>query len=218
MYNREFDFGSPDPVPSIEPIAAGAVVLRAFALPFIDFFKPVVDTLDVQQSFQNRVTPSGMTMSVAMTNLGKLGWMTDHRGYRYTEYDPASGQPWPAMPESFARFATSAAAAAGYARFDPDACLVNCYVPGARLALHQDRDELDLHAPIVSVSMGIPATFLFGGMKRTDIPLKIPLFHGDVVVWGGASRLRYHGVMAIRECAHPVFGRKRINLTFRKAG
>jgi len=162
-------------------------------------------------------TPSGLRMSVAMSNCGALGWVTDRAGYRYTSADPSTGRPWPAMPASFRDLARRAALAAGFEAFAPDACLVNRYAPGARMGLHQDRNERDLAAPIVSVSLGLPATFLFGGLARGDRPVRVALVHGDVVVWGGPARLRFHGVLPVREGTHPVTGASRINLTFRKA-
>ncbi len=163
------------------------------------------------------VTPGGRPMSVRMSNCGPVGWVSDRGGYRYSAVDPLSGRPWPAMPEDFARLAARAAAAAGYAGFAPDACLINLYEPGARMALHQDRDEMDFSAPIVSLSLGLPAVFLWGGAARTDKAARIELHSGDVVVWGGAARLNFHGVLALREGVHPLAGRRRINLTFRKA-
>jgi len=163
-------------------------------------------------------TPGGHTMSVAMTNCGDLGWVTDRRGYRYQSLDPLSGEPWPAMREAFRAVATEAAAEAGYANFRSDACLINRYEPGARLTLHQDRNERDMCAPIVSVSLGLPATFLFGGAQRRDRPRRMRLDHGDVVVWGGPTRLFFHGVEALDDGWHAATGRCRINLTFRKAG
>jgi alkylated DNA repair protein (DNA oxidative demethylase) len=157
-------------------------------------------------------------MSVAMTNCGRAGWITDRRGYRYAAGDPETGRPWPAMPQAFAQLAGEAAKAAGFEDFEPDACLVNRYQPGSRLSLHQDKDERDYTAPIVSVSLGMRATFLFGGQRRTDPTVKVPLYHGDVVVWGGADRLRYHGVMPLGDEPHALLGGQRINFTFRKAG
>lgn len=157
-------------------------------------------------------------MSVAMTTCGELGWVIDRTGYRYDPRDPDSGQPWPNMPTSFLRLATSAAAEAGYNSFTPDACLVNQYEPGTKLSLHQDKDERDFKQPIVSVSLGIPATFLFGGKNRGDPTQRLRLHHGDVVVWGGPARLRYHGVAPLKDAVHPLLGKRRINLTFRKAG
>jgi alkylated DNA repair protein (DNA oxidative demethylase) len=156
-------------------------------------------------------------MSVAMTNCGAVGWVSDRSGYRYDRVDPDTGRPWPPMPASFLRVALAAAAAAGFVDYAPDVCLINRYVPGARLSLHQDRNELDDEAPIVSVSLGLPAVFLFGGLKRTDRCARVPLAHGDVVVWGGPARMRFHGVLPIAAGEHPAVGRERINLTFRTA-
>ena len=164
------------------------------------------------------VTPGGLTMSVAMTNCGALGWVTDRRGYRYSALDPESDLPWPALPASFRRLAQDAAAVAGYAAFEPDACLVNRYEPGAKLSLHQDADERDFTQPIVSVSLGVPATFLFGGLRRADKTQRIALADGDVVVWGGPARMRFHGVLPLKDGQHSRLGAQRINLTFRKAG
>jgi alkylated DNA repair protein (DNA oxidative demethylase) len=163
------------------------------------------------------VTPGGYSMSVAMTNCGQAGWVTDRKGYRYTSCDPANNRPWPALPDIFASLAENAARAAGFAEFNPDACLINRYEPGARLTLHQDKNEADFTAPIVSLSLGLPAVFLFGGLNRRDRPDRILLNHGDALVWGGPARLVYHGVMPLKEGHHPYLGRQRINLTFRKA-
>ena len=197
-------------------LADGAVVLGGFALPFdaplVEAFQRVVD----QAPFRNMLTPGGRRMSVAMTNCGTVGWVSDRAGYRYSAHDPESGRPWPPMPESFRNLATRAAEKAGFAGFEPDACLVNRYEPGTRLSLHQDKDEKDFDAPIVSASLGLSAVFLFGGMHRSDPPQRIRLVHGDVVVWGGPSRLRYHGVLPLEDGDHPLLGRYRINLTFRK--
>jgi alkylated DNA repair protein (DNA oxidative demethylase) len=180
--------------------------------------------------FRQMVTPGGRRMSVALTNCGELGWTSDRRGYRYTSHDPDSGDPWPPMPASFLRLATRCAIEAGFEGFEPDACLINRYEPGARLSLHRDQDERDFDAPIVSMSLGLGAVFLFGGHSRSDRPLRVLLEHGDVVVWGGVDRLRYHGVMPLKEATeaeatqalfddtrHPLLLRHRINLTFRKA-
>ena len=163
------------------------------------------------------VTPGGHQMSVAMTNCGALGWVTDRTGYRYDGNDPETGKPWPAMPAAFCRLAGQAAAQAGFFEFSPDACLINRYQPGARMSLHQDKDEDDFGAPIVSVSLGLPAIFLFGGLKRSDKPRRFRLQHGDVVVWGGPARLAFHGVAPLADGEHALIGRQRINLTFRKA-
>jgi DNA oxidative demethylase len=166
--------------------------------------------------FRHMVTPGGHTMSVAMTNCGKAGWVTDRRGYRYDGIDPESGKPWPEMPPVLRDLAGRAARQAGFGDFSPDACLVNRYEPGAKMSLHQDKDELDLGAPIVSVSLGLPATFMFGGLARSDKPQRYRLEHGDIAVWGGPARLAFHGVAPLADGEHPLLGRQRINLTFRK--
>ncbi|HZS82633.1 MAG TPA: DNA oxidative demethylase AlkB [Stellaceae bacterium] len=203
--------------PGREAIVEGAVVLRGFALPEADRLAAAVAVVAVAAPFRRMVTPGGYAMSVAMTNCGEAGWVTDRRGYRYQATDPETGRPWPALPEAFRRLAADAAATAGFAGFVPDACLVNRYAPGAKLSLHQDRNERDYAQPIVSVSLGLPATFLFGGERRSDRPRRIRLEHGDVVVWGGPARMAFHGVEAPVEGEHPLTGSFRINLTFRKA-
>lgn len=195
-----------------------AVVLRGFALPLEDALLAGVDAVTAQAPFRHMETPGGYTMSVALTNCGRLGWTSDARGYRYSPMDPLSGQPWPAMPEAFVQLARAAAAEAGFPGFEPDACLVNRYEPGSRLSLHQDRNERDYSAPIVSVSLGMPAVFLFGGDERGDKASRTPLLHGDVVVWGGVDRLRYHGILPMKDLPHPRLGSLRINFTIRKAG
>lgn len=200
-----------------EAIAEGAVLLRGFARRFEGDLIPALRDIVAQAPFRHMSTPGGHQMSVAMTNCGTAGWVTDHTGYRYDGIDPDSGQPWPAMPAVFRELAGKAAAEAGFAGFSPDACLINRYEPGARMSLHQDRDEQDYSAPIVSVSLGIPAIFLFGGLKRSDKPRRFRLTHGDVVVWGGPSRLFFHGVAPLADGEHALLGRQRINLTFRKA-
>jgi len=167
--------------------------------------------------FRHMITPGGFIMSVAMTNCG-LGWVTDRKGYRYTSHDPISNQTWPAIPDSFKKLARAAAAEAGFMNFEPDACLINRYNIGGRMSLHQDKNEQDFSQPVVSVSLGLPAVFQFGGFERADKTIRIPLNHGDVVVWGGEARLRYHGVLPLKTNYHPAFGDYRINITFRKAG
>lgn len=168
--------------------------------------------------FRNMITPGGFRMSVAMSNCGSLGWLTDRTGYRYSEIDPETAHAWPEMPQDFRILAECAANEAGFPNFVPDACLINRYQPGTKLSLHQDKDEHDFTQPIVSVSLGLPATFLFGGLERAGRVVRIPLVHGDVVVWGGPARLRYHGVSPLQDGEHPLLGRVRYNLTFRKAG
>ena len=164
------------------------------------------------------VTPGGFTMSAALSSCGELGWTTDAHGYRYSPLDPRSQQPWPVMPDTLRQLAVAAATEAGFSGFQPDACLINRYVPGAKMSLHQDKNERSYSAPVVSVSLGLPAIFLFGGHARSDKTQKVSLFHGDVVVWGGVDRLRFHGVMPIKDGVHPIMGPQRINLTFRTAG
>jgi DNA oxidative demethylase len=199
------------------PLAPGAVVLGRFARALERPLLAAVNAVVERAPFRHMVTPGGHRMSIAMTNCGIAGWVTDASGYRYTGHDPESGRPWPAMPQVLADLATRAAARAGYDGFMADACLINRYDPGARLSLHQDRNERDLDAPIVSVSLGLPAVFLWGGARRADTPRRVPLWHGDVVVWGGPSRLRFHGVLPLEDGEHPLLGRCRINLTFRRA-
>jgi alkylated DNA repair protein (DNA oxidative demethylase) len=201
-----------------ETIGEQALVLRDFALPHAPALLAALAEVEAASPFRRMTTPGGFTMSVALTGCGRLGWTSDRSGYRYSPVDPLTGAPWPPLPEAFLRVARSAADAAGFAGFEPDACLVNRYEPGARLALHQDKDERDLAQPIVSVSLGLPAVFLFGGARRADRPARVRLAHGDVVVWGGASRLRFHGVAPLREGFHEALGARRVNLTFRKAG
>jgi alkylated DNA repair protein (DNA oxidative demethylase) len=191
--------------------------LRGFALPFEREIGAGVAAVSAAAPFRHMRTPGGFSMSVAMTNCGAFGWVSDPTGYRYSPTDPQTGVAWPAMPAAFAELATRAAAAAGFPDFVPDACLVNRYEPGARLTLHQDKDERDFGAPIVSVSLGVPAVFLFGGSKRNDRPQRVPLEHGDVVVWGGPARLRYHGVAKLEESRHAFADNARINLTLRRA-
>jgi len=198
-------------------LCEGAAALRGFALPFERALSEAVRTVAAEAPFRHMQTPGGYTMSVAMTNCGAYGWVSDTRGYRYSPTDPDSGSPWPEMPSAFAELAFGAADALGFQHFVADACLVNRYEPGAKLTLHQDKDEQDFGAPIVSVSLGVPAVFLFGGVKRKDGPLRVPLEHGDVVVWGGPARLRYHGVAKLKESSHPFAGSARINLTLRRA-
>jgi alkylated DNA repair protein (DNA oxidative demethylase) len=193
------------------------MLLRGFAMSREAGLLVALREIEKQAPFRRMFTPGGHQMSVAMTNCGEAGWVTDRRGYRYAAADPESGEAWPAMPAVFRELAESAASEAGFASFAPDACLINRYEPGARMSLHQDRDEHDFAAPIVSVSLGLPAIFLFGGLNRTDKPRRYRLAHGDVVVWGGPSRLFFHGVAPLADGEHPALGRRRINLTFRKA-
>jgi alkylated DNA repair protein (DNA oxidative demethylase) len=209
--------GVPDARPSREAMAEAAMLLRGFARAFeADLIADLRDIVE-RAPFRHMVTPGGHQMSVAMTNCGSTGWVTDRNGYRYDANDPETGRPWPAMPTLFREIARQAAERAGFAGFSPDACLINRYQPGARMSLHQDKDEDDFGAPIVSVSLGLPAIFLFGGLKRSDKPRRFRLEHGDVAVWGGPARLTYHGVAPLADGEHALMGRQRINLTFRRA-
>jgi DNA oxidative demethylase len=205
------------PSPACEPICEGAMVLRQFAARWEGALLPALHRLEERAPFRHMITPGGFRMSVAMTNCGAYGWVSDRSGYRYAADDPDTGKPWPALPSTFMTLAHDAAEAAGFANFIPDACLVNRYAPGTRLSLHQDRNELDFTAPIVSVSLGLPAVFLFGGSRRADPCRRVPLGHSDVAVWGGAVRLNFHGVMPLKAGEHPRTGAYRVNLTFRKA-
>ncbi|MDH0630886.1 DNA oxidative demethylase AlkB [Pseudomonas mosselii] len=214
MIQSNLDLFAPHP----QRLALQTTLLPGFALPdlepLLDALRPVLRAAP----FRHMQTPGGLRMAVALTNCGSLGWISDENGYRYTPIDPVSAKPWPALPQVLIDLATRAAALAGFEGFIPDACLVNHYLPGTRLSLHQDRDEQDYGQPIVSISLGLPAVFLFGGLQRSDRPQRIPLNHGDVLVWGGKDRLRFHGVMPIKPGVHPRMGERRINLTLRKAG
>jgi len=209
-------FGWPAP-PAIDVLGEGATILRSFASELESELLALVTHLLTISPLRQMTTPGGYRMSVAMTNTGAVGWVTDERGYRYDPVDPLTRAPWPAMPEQFLALARRAAAQAGFADFDPDACLVNRYETGARLSLHRDYDERDAAAPIVSVSLGVPAKFLWGGLRRTDPIRRFALHSGDVVVWGGSSRFVYHGIAPLKADHHPLTRQYRINLTFRKA-
>lgn len=194
----------------------GAVLLRGFVK---DIEKSLVSELEeivAQAPLRHMITPGGYRMSVAMTNCGSVGWVADRSGYRYDSLDPETGRTWPALPEAFLDVAREAAAHAGFESFLPDACLINSYEPGTRLSLHQDKNESDINAPIVSVSLGLPAVFLFGGTQRNNRPKRYRLEHGDIAIWGGPARLSFHGIAPITDGHHPILGSKRINLTFRK--
>ena len=200
-----------------ERLAEGAVLLRGYALAEAPALAAAVDDVAAISPFRHMVTPRGFRMSVAMTSCGEAGWVTDRGGYRYAAEDPATGRPWPAMPAIFRSLAPRAAASAGFAGFIPDACLINRYEPETKLSLHRDEDERDMSAPVVSVSLGLPAVFLWGGLSRKERPRRLRLESGDVVVWGGPARLVYHGIAPLGDGEHPLTGRGRINLTFRQA-
>jgi alkylated DNA repair protein (DNA oxidative demethylase) len=207
-----------DETPWQEPLAEGAVILRRFARANAAALIEQIGKVSQLSPFRQMVTPGGYTMSVAMTNCGARGWTTNQHGYLYSPDDPLTGRPWPPMPQPFRELADAASTAAGYPGFKPDACLINRYAPGAKLSLHQDKDEPNLQQPIVSVSLGLPAVFQFGGLKRNDPLVRVMLEHGDVVVWGGASRLFYHGILPLKPGHHSAAGEARYNLTFRCAG
>lgn len=212
-------FGAVDGTEAITEILGPASTLhRGFALRVEAGLLSELERVTTHAPFRHMVTPGGFTMSVAMTNCGSLGWITDRAGYRYDATDPITGKHWPPMPDAFTKLAADAANQSGYAGFEPDACLINRYGIGAKMSLHQDKDERDFQQPIVSVSLGLDAVFQFGGLKRADQVNRFRLRHGDVVVWGGADRLRYHGVLPLKEGQHAALGSYRINLTFRKAG
>ena len=215
-----------DPPPEADALrvalAPGAVLMRGFALDGDVELLQAVESVLAQAPPRHWQTPGGGTMSVATTRCGPVGWVPDESdgdgGGHYVAQHPRTGQPWPAMPACLMDFALCAANEAGYPQFVPDSCLINHYVPGAKLGLHQDKYEIDLHAPIVSLSLGLPAVFLFGGFARSDRTQRYRLVHGDVVVWGGPSRLRFHGVLPVADGTHALVGRRRLNVTFRKIG
>jgi alkylated DNA repair protein (DNA oxidative demethylase) len=211
-------FADAEPDRRCERLGPGAVHLRAFASSRAGPLLEALNEVTRSSPFRVMTTPGGYRMSVAMTNCGTMGWVSEHSGYRYDAHDPVQARPWPPMPRLFRELASAAATEAGFSAFAPDACLINRYEPGARLSLHQDKDERDLDSPIVSVSLGLPAVFLFGGLRRGDPARRLPLAHGDVVVWGGPARLRFHGVLALKPGQHPLLGACRVNLSFRKAG
>lgn len=204
--------------PGVEILDSGVVLLHGFALQQSESLKREINKIDQQSPYRQLTTPGGLKMSVTTTSCGDLGWHSDEYGYRYVRRDPISDLPWPKMPDSFLQLASCAAAKAGFDHYKPDACLINRYMPGNKMSLHQDKNELDFSAPIVSVSLGLPAVFMFGGLRRSDPVSKLLLHHGDVLVWGGPARLRFHGVMSLGQGHDPAWGSQRINLTFRKAG
>lgn len=203
--------------PGTETLAEGATVLRGFAAAEAAELVAALGPITAAAPFRHMVTPGGHTMSVAMTSCGDAGWVSDRAGYRYEPLDPETCRAWPAMPSAFFDLASRAAAAAGFAGFVPVSCLINRYAPKAKMSLHQDKDEGDFNAPIVSVSLGLPVVFLFGGLKRSERPRRIRLENGDVVVWGGPARMAYHGVAPLADGTDPLTGKFRINLTFRRA-
>jgi alkylated DNA repair protein (DNA oxidative demethylase) len=211
-------FDNANAVGSIERLSEGAILFHGRVAEQAESIVDTIREIQDQAPFRHLVTPGGHKMSVSMTSCGDLGWMSDRKGYRYTASDPRSDHRWPPMPALFVELARAAADDAGFDDYTPDACLINRYRPGAKLSLHQDKDERDYSHPVVSFSLGLPATFLWGGFRRADKPKRLLLEHGDVLVWGGPDRLRYHGILPLPEGEHPLLGTQRINLTFRKAG
>lgn len=196
---------------ALEP---GITLLRGCATTQI--LLPLIESIAARSPFRHLTTPGGGRMSVAMTNCGPLGWVSDRTGYRYSPVDPLTDSGWPAMPAEFRALALRAAAASGFPEFDPDACLINRYEIGARMGAHRDADETNFQQPIVSVSLGLPATFVFYGLTRGGKGSPVPLADGDVLVWGGPARLRYHAVRPIKPAQHLLTGSLRYNLTFRR--
>lgn len=200
-----------------EPLGDGAVVLRGFARTDRARLLDAVRAIAAAAPFRHMVVRGGRRMSVAMTSCGSVGWVTDESGYRYDRLDPATGRPWPPLPDLFLALAARAAHQAGFRGYEPDSCLLNEYASGTRLSLHRDADERDFTQPIVSVSLGIPGVLLWGGLARGNTTRRVRLESGDVVVWGGPARLVYHGVESVAEDVDPLAGSRRFNLTFRKA-
>ncbi|MCB9879012.1 MAG: DNA oxidative demethylase AlkB [Planctomycetes bacterium] len=215
MRQSEFGFDHGD---AAEAIVDGAFLLRGRALPVVDELLVGVQDVVEASPLRHMITPGGAPMAAAQSNCGALGWVADRRGYRYEACDPETGRPWPAMPQVFASLARDAAGECGYDGFDPDCCLLNRYEVGCGMGQHVDADEQDFAWPIVSVSLGLPMTFRFGGVERGGKTLPVVLQHGDVLVFGGAARRRYHGTSPLKRGVHPVLGACRVNLTLRRAG
>lgn len=212
-------FGEAPPSPQAPfEIVPGAFALPGFALSAAPTLWAGISSTLFASPLRHLHTPGGLRMSVAMSNCGTMGWVSDASGYRYQATDPLTHSVWPPMPDAFLALAHAAAEQAGYAGFVPDACLINRYAIGARMTLHQDKNERDYAAPIVSVSLGLPAVFELGGLERGDKVQRLTLHHGDVLVWGGPARLRFHGVQPVEAGQHPLTGPYRFNLTFRQAG
>ena len=203
-------------LPAREALGPGAFLLRGYARQVAPQLLQAIHAIGSAAPFRHMCVPGGKRMSVAMTNCGELGWCANAQSYHYASLDPLSGQAWPAMPKLWRTLAKRAAQEMGFDAFEPQACLINRYEPGARMGLHQDRDETALLAPIVSISLGLPAIFLWGGPRREDPTRRLRLVHGDVLVWGGPARLHHHGVMALPKGFHGLTGALRFNLTFRQ--
>lgn len=215
---RTADLFASDEMSLSEQILPDVFFLKEFALGHTEQLLTAISCIEAQSAFRKMQTPGGFYMSAAITNCGEVGWHSDGHGYRYSQVDPLTQQKWPPMPACFLQLAQSAAQRAGFEHFHPDVCLINRYEVGAKMGLHQDKDEKDFSQPIVSVSLGLPIIFQFGGPKRNDPKQRIQLEHGDVIVWGGAARRFYHGVLTLKPGQHDLTGPYRYNLTFRRAG
>ena len=181
-------------------------------------YAATIARLALEAPFRHMLTPGGRQMSVAITNCGSMGWVSDTHGYRYSATDPDSSMPWPAIPPDWLHDASHAAFRCGFSGFTPDACLINRYEIGNRMGSHQDRNEVDFTQPVVSMSIGLPAEFTFHGASRAGTAGRVDLHSGDILVWGGPARLYFHSVRPIRAGVHPLCGALRYNLTFRRAG
>lgn len=207
--------GNADLVNDVELLAEGAVILRGFARDVGKELLLHIAAIAGVSPFRHLIMANGMPMAVAITNCGPLGWISTVKGYRYSSTDPMTGRPWPGMPASFHTLAVQAAHAAGFEGFNPGVCIINRYTVGTHLHMHQDRDETRDAQPVVSVSLGLPAKFRFGGQGKGQPARLVPLEHGDVAVWGGRSRMAYHGIAPLEPGTHPLTGDVRLNLTFR---
>lgn len=210
-----FDISGPDGVWQ-EALGSGATWIHGFLVAHADMVMADIAGVVAHSPYRHLTTPGGKRMSVGMSNCGAEGWVSDRAGYRYQSTDPVTAKPWPPMPSRLRALAQRAADDSGYPGFEPTVCLINYYAPGARMGLHQDKDEANLTAPIVSFSLGLAATFIWGGWQRVGTTQRIMLRHGDAVVWGGEDRLRFHGVAPLKDGEHPLTGHARINLTFRQ--
>jgi len=198
--------------PTHEEIFPGAVLMRSLALPQDNEFFTAAEAIIAARPLHHTTTPSGLPMGVMVTDCG------DSRAFanRWDTANPERMRLWPPMPPLLRDFAIRCAVRSGFPQFRPDACHINRYQAGTKLGLHQDRHECDWTQPIVSLSFGLECIFLLGGLQRTDKPRRILLEHGDVIVWGGPSRMRFHGVQPLKPGHHPLTGPYRYNLTFRK--
>ncbi|THJ30850.1 DNA oxidative demethylase AlkB [Lampropedia aestuarii] len=212
-----FDLFADSPEEQRVALGPQAVVLRQKASPLAaELVARIEDVLQHSPLYQ-MATPGGKPLSVRTTSCGTHGWSSDPTGYSYVRHHPLTDQAWPEIPAAWSALATEAAQEAGFAQFAPDTCLINQYGLDSKMALHQDRSEQDLRQPVVSISLGMSALFLWGGMQRSDKPAHVLLHHGDMVVWGGVDRLRFHGIKHLTGAPHPQLGAMRYNLTLRRA-